>query len=497
MTIVPIGDYRPDVPAYLGTHATQASNIFPRSDGTDGPLRGPVNLTTTISTTAVYGACTVRAVDGTSYTLAGTANALWWQSGTGWTNASGASAPYSASAVGVWRFAQFGQNILATDYDDAIQTSTFGGTFADLGGTPPKARFIQTFEPGFVMLGYINDGSERGSTVRWSELNDAASWPTIGSSAAAAAQSDEQDLPNGGAIMGLQAAVGGAAGAVWTAHSIYRVEYIGAPQVFAFREIARGSGCMCANGTVTVNGTAFYVSEEGFQAFDGQAETAIGFGRVSRTFLNEVDTQQLHRVWVTVDPIRKIVIWAYPRAGSAYPDRWFIYSYATDKWRYADASSIQCQLLFPARSAGYNLDSIDTVLDVPDNLGGFSFDSQLYDGGLRLLAGFSTSGRLVSYEGTTLGAVAETGETDASGKRVFVSGVRPLTDASDATAAIGGRGNFTDLPVYTQFRAAGVDGVCPQRIDTRYARALINIPAGSEWTYLQGADVIARAAGKR
>lgn len=497
MTIVPIGDYRPDVPAYLGTHATQAANIYPREDGSDGPLRSPIALTTTISTGVVYGAFTCRSVDGTSYTVAGTAAAVWWQNGTGWTNGSGASAPYSASAATPWRFSQWGQTVHATNYADPIQASSMGGTFADLAGSPPRAKFMATVEPGFVMLGFINDGSERGSTVRWSEFNDATSWPTIGTSAAAAAQSDEQDLPNGGAIMGLQPAVGGAAAAIWTAQSIYRVEYTGAPTVFAFREISRGSGCMCPNGTVTINGVAYYVSEEGFQTFDGQAERAIGFARTSATFLNELDDTQTDKVWATVDPIRKLIIWAYPRAGSTYPDRWFIYNYATDKWRYANATDIACQLLFPARSAGYNLDTIDTVLGVPDTLGGYSFDSPLYNGGRRLLAGFDTGGRLVSYEGTTLSATVETGETDASGKRVFVYGIRPLTDAASPRAAVGTRDGFDETPVYTTYTTPGADAVCPQRRDTRYARAIINIAAGETWTYLQGADVVLRAAGKR
>ena len=49
MTIIAVGDYRPDVPAYLSTHATVADGVYPKPDGSDGPLRAGVTTSATLS----------------------------------------------------------------------------------------------------------------------------------------------------------------------------------------------------------------------------------------------------------------------------------------------------------------------------------------------------------------------------------------------------------------------------------------------------------------
>ena len=502
MTIVPVGDFCPDIPAYLGQHATVATNIYPRSDGSDGPLREPITMSIPANAggvgTDVMGAVAMRDSTGAIYLMAGTNDDLLLQNGLTWTGKG--SATYSATRAHPWRFAQFGDYAIAACRGDPPQNWLLGdgADFVDLTGAP-NAAFVATFEPGFLMLANIDDGMVKASSLRWSAINDHTDWPTIGTTDAAAKQSDEQQLPNGGAITGLAGAVGGAAGAVWTEKAVYRVEYIGAPAIFAFREIVRGSGCMCPNATIVLGGVAYYISEEGFQAFDGQAERAIGFGRVSRTFLNSVNMGALDRVCVTADPLRKIIVWAYPDAAApdGHPNRWLIYNYASDRWRYSDDPSVRVEFLFPSRSVAYTLDTLDTVLPAGADGYDISVDSPLYAGGIRLLAGFNTSHQLQSFEGATLAALVETGETDAKGMRAFATGIRPLTDAPNATAAVGYRDTFSGQVQYGPLTPMEVTGICPQRVNSRYMRARIYIPAGDAWSYIQGADVMMKSGGGR
>jgi hypothetical protein len=501
LTILPVGDYRPDLPAYLGTHSTIANNVYFKPDGSVGPLRAAVTWSNPLTRPA--GAFQARNGAGTVVLYVGQENSrdLAVYRGFAFSQMTTATDIGVATLYYPWRFTQFGDYVYASHWSGGLWTHPTGATaaFARIAAAPSGAH-IATIEPGFLMLGHLNDSAgEKPSSLRWSAINDATDWPTVGSSDAASKQADEQELPNGGRIMGLLSAVGGAAGAVLAERAIYRIEYVGAPAVFAFREVARGVGSVCPNGAISVNGVAYFISEDGFQRFDGQNVTPIGQGRVSATFWADVSQEYLHRVYVAHDPLRKVLVWAYPTPSATWgdPNRWLIYSYATDRWSAADDSGIAVSGLFTALTNFIGVDSFDVTFGVSPDSVGFLLESPTLNGGAPILGGFDTSYRLVYFTGANLAARIETGETDAQGQRVYVSGIRPLTDAGTLTAQVGHRTRFADALAYTTARTRGADYTAPARIATRYARARVNIPAGAQWTYLQGADVTVRQEGRR
>lgn len=501
MTVIPVGDYRPDLPAYLGGHSTVAANAYFKPDGTMGPLKLGVTQTSVMSGRPIS-AFVARRGNGVVYLYASVAYSsyIYVRYGasfsTRYTGGAG-----NATPLFPWRFAQFGEKVLATNPVNGLISHNLGtlDNFTAISGAP-AAAFIATIEPGFVMLGYTDSGSTTyPNRLHWSGINDSTSWPTVGTSSAAAVQSDTQDLPNGGAVTGILAAVGGASGCVLTERAVYRVEYTGAPTVFAFREAARGVGNVCANAAISVNGMAYFISEDGFQRFDGQTVAPIGQGKVSATFWAEVDRENLHRVNVAHDPLRKVLVWAYPTSATTNgnPDKWLIYSYANDKWTAADDLLLRTSLMFTYVQDGYPLDLLDGYYPPNPDGSSVSWDGASVNGGAPLLAGFDTLNQFCTFTGSNVGARIETGETDAQGKRVFVSGVRPLTDAGTLTAQIGFRASFTDTVSYSTARTRGADYIAPARVSTRYARARINIPQAATWTYFQGADVAVRSEGRR
>jgi hypothetical protein len=82
------------------------------------------------------------------------------------------------------------------------------------------------------------------------------------------------------------------------------------------------------------------------------------------------------------------------------------------------------------------------------------------------------------------------------GRRVFVSGVRPLCDGS-VTASIGYRNALSETVSYTDATSAAADSYCPQRISTRFPRARLDIAAGESWTHLSGFEPRFRPEGLR
>jgi hypothetical protein len=507
--IVTVAEFAPDQAAYLNANLSVAMNTVPREDGSDGPMRGPSQLADALPA-ACKGAILCSAGAGTTALYAGTTAGLFVLDGDAeWDDRSGAT--YAVPSGRDWRFTQFGTRVLATNYANPIQSLVIGGTgdFANLSAGAPKARYIATIEPGFVMLGDYDDGTNAvRNGLWWSALDDATQWPTPGTTAAVSAQSDRQQLPLGDTITGILPAIGGANGVVLTERSIYRIEYQGGTIVFAFREVDRSRGCVAPGSLVQVGQSAYFLSDEGFCAFDGTSVSAIGFGKVDRFFWADVDGGALNEMRATVDPFRRLIVWYYRDTGGA--PRWLCYSYATNRWRYGADAALGIQA-FVQRVAPTTDESLITLAVNTYGWGGFLLAEDgaqlVQEGGdallvgtnspVNFLTGFNGSNALVGFNGNALAATIETGEADMGGRRIYVSGIRPLTDARGVTAAVGARDDFADTVAYTTATGRAVDGVCPQRISTRYARAKVSIPAGAQWTYLQGVDVIARAAGQR
>lgn len=509
MPIVPVAEWAPDTPEYLSESLTVVRNTYPRTDGSDGPLRGPGTLTAALPAVC-KGAFLASAGVNSTEVVAGTTTKLYSLSGTSWTDRSGAT--YAVGASAMWRFAQFGSRIIATNYTDNVQTRTVGAAanFADLSASAPKAYYVATVEPGFLMLGnYFASGAATSNGVWWSGINDATSWPTPGTAAAVSAQSDNQQLPLGDSVTGILPAIGGANAAVFTERAIYRVEYQGGSIVFAFRPVDVSRGCSQPNSLVAVGQRAFFLSDEGFCVFDGTEAARIGFGRIDRFFWNDAAVGSLSSMRVTTDPLRSLIIWHYlSRAGAP---RWLIYNYATNRWRFGDDAALQVEAFIERAAQTLSLTTLgqaaaaafgfgDTRGDGAGNTrvtGGGDTRGVGWTGALNFVVGFNTSHALAGFASTPLEATVETGETDAAGKRLFVSGLRPLTNATTVTAAVGARDTFAGTVAWQTATQPAATGFCPARISTRLARARITIPAGTDWDYLQGVDVQARPEGTR
>ena len=130
-----------------------------------------------------------------------------------------------------------------------------------------------------------------------------------------------------------------------------------------------------------------------------------------------------------------------------------------------------------------------------------SLDSRDYIGGAQIFGGFGTDHKLGRFDGTNVAAVIETAEFKRpDGRRTYISGVRPFVDGT-ATVQVGYRSLPTDMVTWSDAASTESDtGIAPFHIDTRYARARVNMAAGVGWTKAQGIDdapELIKAAGLR
>ena len=141
---LPVAEYMPDQPP-LSAGSSTIHNVYPKTLTSYGPLASFVNAFTALAA-KVQGAYAGMDSAGNVQVFAGTATKLYSlaPAASAFTDASGAT--YTTASDTIWKFTQFGQRVLATNYADAIQTFTLNvdSAFSDLAAAAPKARYITT-----------------------------------------------------------------------------------------------------------------------------------------------------------------------------------------------------------------------------------------------------------------------------------------------------------------------------------------------------------------
>jgi hypothetical protein len=290
--------------------------------------------------------------------------------------------------------------------------------------------------------------------------------------------------------------------------------YVGPPAVFNFVSAEGVRGTSAPNSIVQLGAVCFYLGEDGFYMFDGTNSVPIGAHKVDKTFFADIDASGMPRVTGAVDPLNKLVMWAYPGAGNANlnPNKVIIYNWTTQRWAIAE---ITLELIFRAFTFGYTLDGLDVTGYNMETLP-FSLDSRVWAKGQVLLGGFDTSHNLGYLTGPNLAATVETEEVNPFvGQRSFIRNTRPITDVSYGTipsplagvsVAIGTRDvlNTSPLgpdttPTVTYTTAVDVNslGTCPQRASGRFFRARIATRAAATFSHIQGVEVDCDALGVR
>ena len=428
--IVEFGEWLPDQPDLSNPGALTAQNVIPAINS----YRPMPNLAaqTNALTGRCLGAIALRDESGNTYVYAGDSTKLYENAADTFVDESKVG-DYATATGDVWEFSQFGQNVIATNFTDPVQTIAIGGggagLFADLitSTNKPKAKHVAAIG-NFLVLGNTSDVTDGHvpNRVWWSGFGDQTDFDPD-----ATTQSDYEDGPEGGAV---QKIVGGVEyGIIFHERSIVRMTYVGPPTIFDFKPMSRGKGTPIPNSVVSHGRMIFYVSEEGFQLFDGSISNPIGANKVDRTFWDQFDVNNDDRMSAAIDPINKIVAWAFPGEGNlaGAPNKIFFYNWVDGKW---SEVLLDTEIVVKSATQGYTLDGLDAISTNIDTGFTESFDSDVWKGGALRFAAFDTTHKLGYFTGTNLAAQVDTREVQLfSGRRGLVTSVRPLVSASGAS----------------------------------------------------------------
>jgi hypothetical protein len=476
-TKLTFGEWMPDQPSVSGA-LTDAKNVVSQAIGY-GPFPAPVTFSSSNAAENLTSLYAAKQPNGDTALFAAGLTKIYTVSGVGAiTQVKTGMTTANADRV---RFTQFGKTVISCNNADKLQAWTLGTStaFADLSATAPIAKFI-TVVRDFVVVANTLETTQQQYRVRWSAINDETDWTENVNT-----QSDYQDIPDGGQIVGIR---GGEFGLVLLERAIHRMSYVGTPFIFQFDNISRGKGCMVAGSIAQYQGITFFLSDDGFYLCDGQNVTPIGAEKVDRFFLQDASDSDYGTMSAAVDPIRKLVIWNYKSVNGNR--NVLIYNFKTQKWTYGDAGT---DYLSEASTSSVTLEQLDSISSSIDALT-TSLDSRLYVGGKYFLGG-TLATRVMSFTGASQTAVISTGDLDIGANSV-VTLARPIVDNGSATVAIASRTLLNQGVSFNTAVAASSENRVPLRSAGRYHRLKVT-PTGDNWNNAISVDVDVTPQGVR
>lgn len=455
-------------------HLRVALNVTPRANGY-GPVQA-LTATTDALTARCIGMIAVRDKDNAAHMYAGDTDDLYELETATWTNRSNGSGYTTAGSTTRWRFAAYGDRLIAVNGLDApqyIDMSTAATAFADLPGSPGAASFVAVYGE-FVFLGRI---ATSGMAIKWSALGDSEGWtPGVG-------LSDEQEFADGGAITGMIATK--SALYVFQEKCVRRVYFVGGDAIMQIDKLFDAIGCIEPNSLVSYGQRCFFLSEDGWYEWDFESQPRpIGFEKFDKWFLADSQRDYWYAMTAVIDPKNRVFVCGYAAGASDLPDSLLIYSYELGRAAYARVTH---ELLAPSISTFTSIDDLVGNLDTDYSV---SFDDPFWSGGAFYFAAFTSDHKLSSFGGANLEATLTQSLAPLyDGRRCAPQWVKPVTDASGATCAVGYKVRPSDAVAYTTAASMQASGRCPQRnANGFYHGARVVIPAGEVWTYVRGVE---------
>jgi hypothetical protein len=179
---------------------------------------------------------------------------------------------------GLWILDNFGTKLIALIYNgqcfewDAAAANATGNRATIIANAPTKSRHVLVSTPDrhLVFFGTettVGDPSTQDDMfIRFSDQENISG--TNAYTVTATNTAGTQRLADGSEIMG--AIRGRDAIYVWTDTALFLMKFVGQPFTFSFEQVGTNCGLFGKNACIEVDGTAYWMSENGFFQYDGQ-----------------------------------------------------------------------------------------------------------------------------------------------------------------------------------------------------------------------------------
>ena len=341
---------------------------------------------------------------------------------------------------GMWSLDNFGDKAICLIHDSAVfswdsSLSNATDTRATIiTGAPTASRhmLVSTPDRHLVFFGTettIGDPTTQDDMfVRFSDQEDINTYtPTATNTAGTQRLADGSQIR--GAIRGRDAIY------VWTDTALFTQRFVGQPFTFAFAQVGTNCGLVGQNACVEVDGSAYWMSENGFFRYAGKLESLPCL--VEDFVYDDINLESGNQmISAGLNNLFGEVIWFYPTLGSSVVNKMVTYNYfdsspqrpvwtvgtlARTMWRDSAVFGLPHALEYDA--------STDTSFDVVGNTEGRTSyyehetgTDQNRNGTITAIAGTITSGDFDISQRTIRGQ--STGTADLRGDGEFMMKIR-------------------------------------------------------------------------
>ena len=342
---------------------------------------------------------------------------------------------------GMWSLDNFGDKAICLIHDSAVFEWNSAAAGAEntratiISGAPTASRhmLVSTPDRHLVFFGTettIGDTTTQDDMfIRFSDQEDINTYvPTATNTAGTQRLAAGSQLR--GAIRGRDAIY------VWTDTSLFTQRFVGQPFTFAFAQVGTNCGLVGQNACVEVDGSAYWMSENGFFRYAGKLESLRCL--VEDHVYNDINLESGNQmVSAGLNNLFGEVIWFYPSSSSSVVNKMVAYNYFDSSpqrpvWTVGSLARTMWQdsAVFGSPHATEYSASVDSSFDVVGNTEGSTIYYQhetgtdQVQGGTTtaILANISSGDFDISQRTTALGQT--TGAADLRGDGEFIMKIR-------------------------------------------------------------------------
>ena len=232
------------------------------------------------------------------------------------------------TAPGLWSLDNFGNKLIATiNGGESFEWDSNGSvsTRASLITSAPTASafsVVSTPDRHLVFFGTETTIGTKSTQdpmfIRFSSQEDINTYTPSATNTAGT-----QRLADGSKIVG--AIRGRDAIYIWTDTALFIMRFVGPPFTFSFQQVGTNCGLIGQNAAVEVDGTAYWMSENGFFRYTGKLESLPCL--VEDHVYDDINTTPKQHINAGLNNLFGEVIWFYPNSGSGVVNRMVAYNY--------------------------------------------------------------------------------------------------------------------------------------------------------------------------